>query len=208
MQIDQTQPAATGRRVAFIAIAGLATGILTQFGQSILPDGWSQAANAISPWLIVAFLVGSRMPDRRWAAGAGIATLLLALVGYYAMTQLRYGIGGSTGTLLFWGLGAVIGGPVFGIAGLTWRTGPARRRALAIGLVAAVAIAEGLYHASVLERSSEGVGFIIAGLLAPLVLGRSREDRLWGYVAILPALALGAIGYVVFLGLYSVFTGV
>jgi len=45
-------------------------------------------------------------------------------------------------------------------------------------------------------------------LLAPLVLGRSREDRLWGYVAILPALALGAIGYVVFLGLYSVFTGV
>jgi hypothetical protein len=208
MQIEQIPTGSTARRVAFIVVAGLATGILTQFGQSILPDGWSQAANAISPWLFVAFLVGSRMPDRRWAAAAGIATLVLALVGYYAMTQLRYGIGGSTGTLIFWGIGALVGGPVFGIAGLTWRSGPARQRALAIGLVAAVAIAEGLYHASILERSSEGAGFIIAGLLAPLVLGRSHEDRLWGYVAILPALALGAIGYVVFLGLYSVFTGV
>ena len=110
--------------------------------------------------------------------------------------------------MLFWGIGALVGGPVFGIAGLTWRTGPARQRAFAIGLVAAVAIAEGLYHASILERATEGAGFIIAGLLAPLVLGRSREDRLWGYVATLPALALGALGYVVFLGLYSLITGV
>ena len=133
---------------------------------------------------------------------------MLALVGYYAMTELRYGIGGGTTSLIFWGLGAVVGGPVFGIAGLTWRTGPARQRALAIGLVAAVAIAEGVYHAWILDRPAEGAGFVVAGLLAPLVLGRSREDRLWGYVATLPALALGALGYLVFLALYSVIAGV
>ena len=208
MQTGPSTPRATWRRIGAIALAGLATGVLTQLGQSVLPDGWSQVANAISPWLIVAFLVGSRMPDRRWAAGAGIATLVLALVGYYAMTELRYGIGGGTSSLLFWGLGAIVGGPVFGIAGLAWRVGPARQRALAIGLVAAVAIAEGIYHAVVLSTPDVGAGFIVAGLLAPLVLGRSWEDRRWGYVATIPALALGAFGYVVFLALYSVITGV
>ena len=196
------------RRVLLIAVSGLATGILTQFGQSILPDGWSQAANAITPWLIVAFLVGSRMPDRPWAAGAGAATLVLAMVGYYAMTELRYGIGGGTSSLIFWGLGAVVGGPVFGIAGLAWRAGPDRERVVAIGLVAAVAIVEGLYHAVVLAEPSVAAGFIVVGLLAPLILGRSRDERLWGYVATLPGLALGAIGFLVFMLLYVRITGV
>ena len=139
-----------------------AIGILTQVGQSVLPDGWSQAANAISPWLFVAFLVGSRMPDHWWAAAAGVATLVLAMVGYYAMTELRYGIGGGTNSLIFWGVGAIVGGPVFGIAGLSWRVGRLRERASAIGLVAAVAIAEGVYHAVVLAEPSVGAGFILA----------------------------------------------
>jgi len=195
------------RRLAFIAIVGLATGVVTQLGQGILPDGWRQVANAISPWLVVAFLVGSRMPDQAWAAGAGVATLALALAGYYAMTELRYGIGAGTTSLIFWGLGAVVGGPVFGVAGLTWRVGPPRQRALAIGLVAAVAIAEGIYNAVVLSQPAVGAGFVVAGLVAPLILGRTRDDRLFGYVATLPALALGVAGYVVFLGLYRAVSG-
>jgi hypothetical protein len=208
MQIDPTHDQGPRRRIALIVIVGLATGLLTQLGQSVLPDGWSQVANAISPWLFVAFLVGSRMPDRAWAAAAGIATLLLAMAGYYAMTELRYGIGGGTSSLIFWGLGAIVGGPVFGIAGHTWRVGPDRPRAIAIGLVAAVAIAEGIYNAVVLSSPAVGAGFIVAGLLAPVVLGHSREARVWGYLATLPALALGAVGYVVFLGVYGVISGV
>jgi len=196
------------RRLVLIAVTGLATGILTQVGQSVLPDGWGQAANAITPWLIIAFIVGSRMPDRAWAAGAGAAILLLAMVGYYAMTELRYGIGGGTSSLIFWGLGAIVGGPVFGIAGLAWRTGPPRQRAIAIGLVAAVAIVEGAYHAVVLAEPTVAAGFVVAGLLAPLVLGRSRDERLWGYVATLPGLALGAIGFGVFMLLYVRISGV
>ena len=191
------------RRLLVAVLVGLATGVLTQVGQSVLPDGWSQVVNAISPWLIVAFLVGSRMPDRRWAGGAGAITLIAAMVGYYAMTELRYGIGAGTNSLIFWGLGAFVGGPVFGVAGLAWRTGPPLHRAMAIGLVAAVAIAEGIYNATVLAAPDVGAGFVVAGLLAPLILGRSREDRLWAYAATLPALLLGAVGYVVFLGLYA-----
>ena len=37
-----------------------ARGLATQIGQSVLPDGVSQAANSISPWLLAAFLLGSR----------------------------------------------------------------------------------------------------------------------------------------------------
>jgi hypothetical protein len=185
------------RRIGTIVVVGLATGVVTQILQSVLPTGWSQAANAITPWLFVAFLLGSRMPDDAWAVGAGIGALLLAIVGFYGMTELRYGIGGGTGALVLWGLGAVVGGPVFGLAGRWWRGPSHRRRAIALGLLAAVAIAEGLYHAIVLGEPPVGAGFVIVGLAVPLVLGRSREDRIGGYVATLPALALGGLGFLV-----------
>ncbi len=75
------------------------------------------------------------MPDTRWAAAAGAGALLLALVGYYGMVQLRYGYGGGTGSWIFWGSARVVGGPVFGVAGHWWRGPVHRRRAIAIGLL-------------------------------------------------------------------------
>ena len=65
-------------------VVGLGLGVVTQVLQSVLPTGWSQAANAISPWLLVAFFIGAAMPDQGSAVVAGLATLVLALVGYYA----------------------------------------------------------------------------------------------------------------------------
>jgi len=191
-------------RALLVLIAGLGTGIVTQVMQSVLPTGWSQAANAISPWLLVAFLVGSVMPDRTSAVVAGAATLVLALVGYYAMTTVRYGIGGGTSSLVFWGLGAFVGGPAFGLAGHTWRTGEHRFRAIALGLLAAAFLAEAGYHFIVLDEPPVAAGFAIAGLLVPLVLGRSRQDRVGAYVAAVPALALGAVGFAVFIWIYDV----
>ena len=203
-----TQARADGwSRVGLVVVVGLATGILTQVGQSILPDGWSQAANAISPWLLVAFLLGATMPTTRSAAFAGAGALLFALVGYYGMTELRYSIGGGTGSLVVWGLGAFVGGPIFGIAGHAWRTGPYRQRAIALGLLVAVAVAEGIYNAVVLSSPTVGAGFVIAGLIVPLLLGRSREDRVGAYVAAVPALGLGALGYITFTWLAGVTAG-
>lgn len=195
------------RRMARILVVGLATGALTQIGQSSLPDGWSQAANAVSPWLFIAFLLGATMPTARWAAFAGAGALVLALVGYYAMTELRYGIGGGTGSLVLWGLGAFVGGPVFGMAGRSWRTGPRRERAIALGLLVAVAVAEGIYNAVVLTSPAVGAGFVLAGLIVPLVLGRSRDDRIGAYVAAVPALGLGALGYITFSWMAGVTAG-
>ena len=200
--------AAATRLVALILVAGIATGVLTQLGQSVLPAGWSQAANAISPWGLVGFLVGSAMPGWRTAALAGAATLVLALVGYYAMTTLRFGIGGSTASLVFWGLGAVVGGPVFGAAGWWWRHGSHRSRASAIGLLTAAFIAEAGYHAIVLAEPPVALGFVIAGLLVPLILGRSRDDRLGAYVAAVPATLLGALGFAGAIWFYSLIASV
>jgi len=200
--------AAATRLVSLVLVAGIATGVLTQLGQSVLPAGWSQAANAISPWLLVGFLVGSAMPDWRTAALAGAATLALALIGYYAMTMLRFGIGGSTASLVFWGLGAVVGGPVFGAAGWWWRRGSHRARASALGLLTAAFMAEAGYHAVVLGEPPVALGFLLAGLLVPLVLGRSRDDRLGAYVAAVPATLLGALGFAGAIWIYRVIASV
>jgi hypothetical protein len=186
-------------RVGLIVAIGLLVGVATQIGQSLLPDGVSHAANSISPWLLVAFLLGSRMPDRRWAALAGFGALAVALVGYYAMVQLRFGYGGSTGALVLWGIGAIVGGPVFGVAGWTWRFESGWRRAAAIGLLAAVAIAEGGYLIGILPEASVGAAFVLVGLCVPLVLGRTMGERGRAYLAVIPALALGIAGYIVFL---------
>jgi hypothetical protein len=197
------------RRVGTIVVVGLLTGVITQLAQGVLPDGASAVANTISPWLLIAFLLGSTMPDRRWAAAAGVAALVLALVGYYGTIQIRFGYGGGTGSLLFWSIGSLVGGVVNGVAGREWRGGPPRHRAAAIGLMAAVFIAEGLYLSRIRpELVAPGVGFIVAGAVMPLLLGRSWTERATGYVATLPALLLGGLGYVVFLTLNDITAGI
>jgi hypothetical protein len=136
------------------------------------------------------------MPDMRWAMGAGVATLALAVVGYYGMVQLRFGYGGGTGALALWSVASLAGGIVFGGAGRWWRDPRPWRRAAAIGLVGAVFIAEGVYLTRILPEAAVGIGFALVGLAAPLVLGRSWPDRGRGYLAVVPAVGLGAIGYV------------
>jgi hypothetical protein len=93
---------------------------------------------------------------------------------------------------------------VFGVAGRWWRVGSDRRRGAALGLLVAVAVAEGLYHVVVLAEPAVGAGFVIVGGLVPLVLGRSRDDRIAAYLAAVPALVLGGLGYAAATWLYGV----
>jgi hypothetical protein len=203
------EPTHTWRRASLPIVAGFATGVLTQLGQGLLPGGTSQVANAISPWLLVTFLVGAVMTSRVGAATSGIATLVFALIGYYALIELRYGYGASTSSLLFWGLGALVGGVVFGAAGHVWRRDPRHVwRAAALGLAGAVFVAEAGYEALVLGDVLAGGIFLVIGVLLPILLGRTRADRLGGLVAIAPAVLLGVVGYVVFTWLYGVTAGI
>jgi Family of unknown function (DUF6518) len=177
-------------------VAGLLLGAATQVLQGILPGTLNWVANALSVWLLVAFLAGSRLPGWRLAAACGVLLLVAALAGYYLMVQLRFGYGGSAAALAFWGLGAVAGGSVFGADGWWWRHGSPWPRALASGLLAALFVAEGVYFLATL-----------LGLALPAALGRSQPERGRAYLAILPGLALAAAGYGATLVMYRRITG-
>jgi hypothetical protein len=206
---DEPSPLAIARTVGIALVAGLVAGGVTQLLQGILPEGIGSVANSATPWLAVAFGVGTTA-SRWWlAAIAGAVTLLAALVGYYGLVQLRFGYGAELrGAVLLWLIAAVVGGPVFGVAGRWWRGDGPWLRATGPALLGASAIAEGVYLAGVPTVASAGPLFVVAGLSVPVLLGRRRDDRIRGLVLLLPCIALGAAGFVATIALYGLLTGV
>jgi hypothetical protein len=195
------------RPLVAAVVVGLVLGVVTQLLQGILPGALNWIANALSGWLVVAFLAGSRYATPRLAAVLGVVLLVAALAGYYGAIQVRFGYGAGSSILVFWGIGALAGGLVFGAAGWWWRHGRERVRALATGLLAALLVCEGVYFLAILPDPTVGAGAIVAGLLVPLVFGRTWRDRGLAYVGMLPGLALGAAGYAATLVLYGLITG-
>lgn len=195
------------RRLGVALVAGLVLGVATHVLQGILPGALNWIANALSGWLLVAFLAGSRMPRPRVAAVLVPLMLLTALAGYCATVQVRFGYGANTSLLVSWGLGAVAGGLVFGCAGWWWRHGAARARAATAGLLAALFVAEGVYFLAILPDPAVGLGALAVGLCLPGLLGQNWRERGWGYLAMLPGLLLGAAGYAATLAVYGLLTG-
>jgi hypothetical protein len=201
-------PRAGGRYLLVATLVGLGAGVLTQVGQSVLPDGWSSLANSITPWLLVAFLLGSRAPGDWWAVAAGLIALLMALFGYYATVAIRYEIVASlSGAVVLWMVAAVVGGPVFALAGRWWGDDRPWHRAIGAGLMGAAAIAEGLYFAVVLGYTPVGLAAVLIGVALPVILGRRPGDRTRGLVALAPCVLLGVAGFAATIGLYTVLTG-
>jgi hypothetical protein len=191
------------RGLAIAAAVGLLLGVATQIGQSLLPAGVGLLANSISPWVSVAFAVGALHARARNAAGAGFLTLAMALVGYYAMVFVRFGYATVGSTLLLWTGGALAGGVVFGLAGYHWRHGTFTTRTVAVALLGAVWVAEAGYLAFVLQMRDVAVAYAVIGLLIPLALGQTGRGRLMAYAALLPAVLLGALGFLALLTLYG-----
>ncbi len=90
-----------------------------------------------------AFLVGSLMPSDRGAAAAGLGTLIGAVASYYLVAQVVAGAGVSASSLAIWLGTAVVGGPVFGIAGHWWRGIRQPQRLLGVALLTGVYVEEG-----------------------------------------------------------------
>jgi hypothetical protein len=182
---------------------GLLLGVVTQLGQSLLPEGIGQLANSISPWLTVAFAVGALQPRVRTAAAAGFVSLALALVGYYGMVLLRFGYATVGRTLALWTAGALAGGLVFGPAGYYWRHGAFRERTVAVALLGAAWVAEAGYLALVLNMRDVAVGYLLIGLVIPLLLGRTLRGRVLAWAAMLPAVLLGGLGFLAVVMLFG-----
>lgn len=153
-------------RVALVVAVGLAVGCLTSFGQTYLDGALNALVNSASAWLVAPFFLGALMRTPRGAAAAGLTACALQLVGYYVTAELRgFPAGGSI--VVFWAACAVVGGPLFGLAGQHWRVRPA---GIGATVLPAAFVAEGLwvylhelrYYATAALWLGLGAGFALA----------------------------------------------
>jgi hypothetical protein len=140
------------------------------------------------------------MATPRGAAWAGATTCALQLVGYYANAHL-HGLATGNAILGFWGLCAVIGGPVFGAAGHVWRSAPVRLRGLGAAVLAGAFLAEGLWsYLHELHYYSTAALWISIGAAIAILSSRSRFRELRWLLLTLP---LGLLGEIVLSTVYS-----
>jgi hypothetical protein len=156
----------------------------------------------------VAFVVGAAQTRPRDAAAAGFVTLALAIVSYYAVVQVRFGYGASTTSLLIWGIAALCGGPALGAAGWYWRFGSFRARTVAVALMGSVWVAEAAYLFIVLSMPTVAAAYAVIGLGLPLLLARDMRSRILAWAAMIPTVALGGLGFVIFIRLQELLAGI
>lgn len=176
--------------------AGLAVGVLTSFGQTLLGGTWfAGLANAVSPWLVAAFLVGA-LARRGWvAAVAGLLACAGEVAGYYLVADLR-GFAVGAASVAVWVVSGVVGGPVFGGAGRLWRTAEGRWRGVGGALLAGCWLAEAVVtYAGALRHAGDAAVFAVVALLLVVLLGRAGGQT-GAVLRWLPATAgLGAAGF-------------
>jgi hypothetical protein len=216
-----TDPSRIVRAVAGALVVGLALGFLTQYLQGELPGNWNTLANSGVVWVLVAFMVTAalRLPTG-WSALLGFLTLFSALIGYYLSARFIEGATSSASTMAVWVLAALVGGPVFGVAGSWWSEGGAvrstgswlstggesdraearlwhfSRSVVAVALLSAVLLAEGIHFLWQVEnKHASGRLEVIAAILAPLSLAHSSRDRVTGFLLLIPLGLLGIAAY-------------
>ena len=183
-----------------LPLLGVAVGVLTSFAQGWLDSPWAALANAASPWLVAAFLVGYRGRTVVSAAVLGLVTCLGEVAGYYAASAAR-GFGVSTGWVVFWLVCGVVGGPLFGACGRLVRGSGARLAACAAAAPAATFLGEGVGSYWLrLGYPGEAVLFVVIGLAAAvLAVVRTRARVTAAVAAVVGTLAAAAL-YGVVLG--------
>jgi hypothetical protein len=134
------------------------------------------------------------MPNWVWSAASGVVTLFGALGGYSVFA----GALGSPYTLsavIFWGIIALVGGPVFGAAGHGWRSSDIRVRVVCVALLGGIFVAEGWFTLQYNHDLLAGWVSIGMGLLLGLLLARSTKDRLYTMLAMVPITGLGMLAF-------------
>jgi hypothetical protein len=180
-----------------IGLAGLLLGGVTLAGQSVLQGDWNRLANSGAIWLLFASLVGSRMPTDRWAIVAGVGVLVGAVIGYYAAAVFS-GAGVGARIMAIWIGTALIGGPVYGLAGRWCQAGSEPQRVVAIGLMGGILAAEGVSTVMrIPDMATVGWVELAAGVALMLALGRSVRERLLGLAVVPVILLAGVLAYAI-----------
>jgi hypothetical protein len=186
---------------------GMALGVMSAWFDSLPIDTplivLVAMANAVGPWLVAAFLAGSRLRDHRHGALAGVIALAVAVMAYYLGIRLIYGDRLPESALLtagVWLVAAALAGPAFGAAGSLWAGGVDRWRVAGVAILAGGLLAEAAYRFISLEawdgidlaRASMQVAVVDADVAValPLVLLHRRQ---WPR-AYVTSLGLGIVG--------------
>lgn len=122
---------------------GLALGFLTAYAQGWLPVEVGSLANSSGSWTLVAFLLALLATSAPLAALCGALALLGLLAGYILGAGIM-GNPSSSSLLIFWGLAAVVVGPLLGLAAHWVRFGRATLAAIGAGGLSGVLIGEGV----------------------------------------------------------------
>ncbi|GIG22966.1 hypothetical protein Cch01nite_36900 [Cellulomonas chitinilytica] len=179
-----------------LPLLGVAVGVLTSFAQGWLDAPWSSLANAASPWLVVAFVVGYLRPTVGSAALLGMLTCLGEVAGYYAASSVR-GFGVSATWAAFWLVCALVGGPLFGACGRWAREHGSRPAAWGAAAPAATFLGEGVgAYWLRLGYRQEAVLFVALGLVA----GGFALARVPTRATTTVAIVVGALGGVAVYG--------
>ena len=169
-------------RIVIVVITGIAFGALTAILQKYLNFPTLALVNAASPWLTLMFLSGSLWNNRRSAAYAGLASGCFELIGYYATSSIRGHSAGSA-FILFWLGAALVGGPIFGVAGSEWWNGHGWKADVGASCLPAAFAAEAVStYLLRLHYYSSAVLFGAIALFTLLLLGK-RQNGLGRRVA-------------------------
>jgi hypothetical protein len=188
----------TGHALLVVA-CGVAVGVLTSFGQTHLGGAAGAFVNSASAWLVVPFLVGSRMPSIRAAEAAGAGVCALQLVGYDVTSELR-GFPTGGGLVVFWTGCVIVGGPMFGAGGRAWRTSDGGARSLGAAVLPAAFLAEGAWvYLHELHHYATGGLWIGIGVL----LAATMVDGILGLRWLSLAVAAAVLGEVLLTRIYT-----
>ena len=177
---------------------GIALGALAWLSDQLeYPYSALISANLIGAWLGLGFILGASAKTVPTGALRGLIGLLSAVGAYYlliSVSEAGFRLIGAPHAATTWGAVGLIAGPIFGAAGGAWRHWQGTGRALAVAVLAASLIAEGVVFGELRLGDIGGILLLIEagiGLVVPFALLRPGE-RLIGYVATgLMALAIG-----------------
>jgi hypothetical protein len=177
---------------------GIALGALAWLSDQLeYPYSALISANLIGAWLGLGFILGASAKTVPTGALRGLIGLLSAVGAYYlliSVSEAGFRLIGAPHAATTWGAVGLIAGPIFGAAGGAWRHWQGTGRALAVAVLAASLIAEGVVFGELRLGDIGGILLLIEagiGLVVPFALLRPGE-RLIAYVATgLMALAIG-----------------
>jgi hypothetical protein len=187
---------------AVVVILAFAIGALTAYAQGWLPEQLGSLANSSGSWALVACAL-SLMATTSWLAAAyGVASLLALLAGYVLGAEVQ-GFASSTGLVVFWGIAALLAGPLLGVSAHWVRTNRGSKAAVGGGAVSGVLIGEGCYALGAIADTTYPPywwGQVLVGLALLLLVA-------WRRLTGLPAVALSVAVAVFVAGAFVVVYG-